>query len=94
MLLDALQAIELGQGRERHEHWGPRTLDLDYSAVRRTSHGRATPQSAALPHAGARVVLYPLAELAPELTLADGRELTHLLSECPFTGLERLPASA
>ncbi|EPM91643.1 2-amino-4-hydroxy-6-hydroxymethyldihydropteridine pyrophosphokinase, partial [Pseudomonas syringae pv. actinidiae ICMP 18804] len=36
----------------------------------------------------------PLAELAPELTLADGRELTHLLSECPFTGLERLPASA
>ena len=28
-LLDALQAIELDQGRERHERWGPRTLDLD-----------------------------------------------------------------
>ena len=28
-LLDALQAIELDQGRERLERWGPRTLDLD-----------------------------------------------------------------
>ncbi|MBI3904880.1 MAG: 2-amino-4-hydroxy-6-hydroxymethyldihydropteridine diphosphokinase [Pseudomonas fluorescens] len=28
-LLDALQAIENGQGRERLERWGPRTLDLD-----------------------------------------------------------------
>src|SRR5690554_5205122 len=29
-LLDALQAIELAQGRERKaERWGPRSLDLD-----------------------------------------------------------------
>ena len=28
-LLDALQAIENEQGRERLERWGPRTLDLD-----------------------------------------------------------------
>ena len=28
-LLDALQAIENDQGRERKERWGPRTLDLD-----------------------------------------------------------------
>jgi 2-amino-4-hydroxy-6-hydroxymethyldihydropteridine diphosphokinase len=28
-LLDALQAIENDQGRERLERWGPRTLDLD-----------------------------------------------------------------
>lgn len=28
-LLDALQAIENQQGRERLERWGPRTLDLD-----------------------------------------------------------------
>ncbi len=39
-------------------------------------------------------VLYPLAELAPGLTLADGRELDRLLDDCPFTGLERLPAEA
>jgi 2-amino-4-hydroxy-6-hydroxymethyldihydropteridine diphosphokinase len=28
-LLQALQAIERREGRERTEHWGPRTLDLD-----------------------------------------------------------------
>ncbi|OIO72983.1 MAG: 2-amino-4-hydroxy-6-hydroxymethyldihydropteridine diphosphokinase [Zetaproteobacteria bacterium CG_4_9_14_3_um_filter_49_83] len=32
-LLDVLQAIELAQGRERNEHWGARTLDLDILAV-------------------------------------------------------------
>jgi len=29
VLLDVLQAIELAHGRERKEHWGARTLDLD-----------------------------------------------------------------
>jgi 2-amino-4-hydroxy-6-hydroxymethyldihydropteridine diphosphokinase len=38
-------------------------------------------------------VLYPLAELAPDLQLADGRTLEQLLAACPFEGLERLPAS-
>ena len=28
-LLQALQAIERREGRQRTEHWGPRTLDLD-----------------------------------------------------------------
>lgn len=28
-LLDALHAIEAGEGRERHERWASRTLDLD-----------------------------------------------------------------
>ncbi|AVI83232.1 MULTISPECIES: 2-amino-4-hydroxy-6-hydroxymethyldihydropteridine diphosphokinase [Pseudomonas syringae group] len=92
-LLDALQAIELDQGRERHERWGPRTLDLDILLF-----GERVMDEPRLKvphyHMQARAfVLYPLAELAPGLTLADGRELTHLLSECPFTGLERLPAS-
>jgi 2-amino-4-hydroxy-6-hydroxymethyldihydropteridine diphosphokinase len=36
-------------------------------------------------------VLYPLAELAPGLTFADGRRLDDLLAGCPFEGLERLP---
>ena len=35
-------------------------------------------------------VLYPLAELAPQLSLADGRQLSALLAACPFTGLQRL----
>ena len=90
-LLDALQAIELDQGRERHERWGPRTLDLDILLF-----GDQLIEEPRLKvphyHMHARpFVLYPLAELAPaSLTLADGRSLEQLLADCPFVGLERL----
>ncbi|MGV8917759.1 MAG: 2-amino-4-hydroxy-6-hydroxymethyldihydropteridine diphosphokinase [Pseudomonas sp.] len=89
-LLDALQAIELDQGRERHERWGPRTLDLDIIVFgdRLIDEPRLK-----VPHYHLQArpfVLYPLAELAPELQLADGRSLKNLLADCPFVGLERL----
>jgi len=91
-LLDALQAIENDQGRERHERWGPRTLDLDILVF-----GDRLIEEPRLQvphyHMHARAfVLYPLAELSPGLVLADGRELNNLLVDCPFEGLERLPA--
>jgi len=91
-LLDALQAIETGQGRERLERWGPRTLDLDILLFgdRLIDEPRLK-----VPHYHMQArafVLYPLAELAPaELRLADGRRLKDLLAACPFAGLERLP---
>ncbi|MBD8496477.1 2-amino-4-hydroxy-6-hydroxymethyldihydropteridine diphosphokinase [Pseudomonas syringae] len=91
-LLDALQAIELDQGRERLERWGPRTLDLDILLF--GEHLIDVPRLQ-VPHyhMHARAfVLYPLAELAPGLQLPDGRALSQLLAECPFTGLERLDA--
>lgn len=90
-LLDALQAIENGQGRVRKERWGPRTLDLDMLLF--------GDQVIDLPrlkvphyHVHARpFVLYPLAELVPaDFHLADGRSLAQLLQDCPFVGLERL----
>lgn len=90
-LLDALQAIELEQGRVRKdERWGPRTLDLDILLFgeRRLDEPRLT-----VPHyhMHARAfVLYPLADLAPQLRLPDGRSLSELLAVCPFQGLERL----
>jgi 2-amino-4-hydroxy-6-hydroxymethyldihydropteridine diphosphokinase len=90
-LLDALQAIENGQGRERLERWGPRTLDLDIVLFgdRLIDEPRLK-----VPHYHLQeraFVLYPLAELAPaDLRLADGRTLTALLAACPFVGLERL----
>ncbi|AMB87151.1 2-amino-4-hydroxy-6-hydroxymethyldihydropteridine pyrophosphokinase [Pseudomonas agarici] len=90
-LLDALQAIEIEQGRERHERWGPRTLDLDILLFgdRLIDEPRLK-----VPHYHMQArpfVLYPLAELAPvDLRLADGRTLRNLLGECPFVGLERL----
>ena len=91
-LLDALQAIENGQGRERLERWGPRTLDLDIVLFgdRLIDEPRLK-----VPHYHLQeraFVLYPLAELAPaDLRLADGRSLPELLAACPFVGLERLP---
>lgn len=91
-LLDALQAIETGQGRERLERWGPRTLDLDILLFgdRLIDEPRLK-----VPHYHMQArafVLYPLAELAPvDLRLADGRLLKDLLAACPFVGLERLP---
>ena len=90
-LLNALQAIENDQGRERLERWGPRTLDLDILLFgdRLIDEPRLK-----VPHYQIQeraFVLYPLAELAPkDLRLADGRTLADLLAACPFVGLERL----
>ena len=90
-LLDALQAIELTQGRVRKaERWGPRTLDLDILLFgeRLLDEPRLK-----VPHYHLHArpfVLYPLAELAPDLRLPDGRTLRELLAACPFVGLERL----
>ena len=90
-LLDALQAIENDQGRERLERWGPRTLDLDILLF--GDHLIDEPRLK-VPHYQMHLrafVLYPLAELAPaSLALPDGQTLNDLLAACPFVGLERL----
>jgi 2-amino-4-hydroxy-6-hydroxymethyldihydropteridine diphosphokinase len=94
-LLDRLQTIELEQGRTRKaERWGPRTLDLDILLFgnQKVDIARLT-----VPHyhMHARAfVLYPLAEIVPELHLPDGRTLSELLSACPFEGLQRLAEAA
>ncbi|WP_106802610.1 2-amino-4-hydroxy-6-hydroxymethyldihydropteridine diphosphokinase [Pseudomonas sp. S5D5] len=91
-LLDALQAIENDQGRERLERWGPRTLDLDILLFgdRLIDEPRLK-----VPHYQMHLrafVLYPLAELAPaSLQMPNGQTLNDLLTACPFVGLERLP---
>ena len=90
-LLDALQAIENQQGRERLERWGPRTLDL---AILLFGDRLIDEPRLKVPHYQMQeraFVLYPLAELAPaQLELADGRRLSDLLAACPFVGLDRL----
>lgn len=79
-LLDQLQALEQRHRRVRQRRWGPRTLDLDlllYDARSETSP-RLT-----LPHpemARRAFVLIPLAALAPELCLPDGRHLRDLIA--------------
>ncbi|MDW6003027.1 2-amino-4-hydroxy-6-hydroxymethyldihydropteridine diphosphokinase [Vibrio mangrovi] len=87
-LLDHTQAIELAQGRVRkEERWGPRTLDLDILL-----YGSEVINSERLtiPHYGMKereFVLYPLAEIAPDLTLPDGTELNQLLQQIDRNGL-------
>ncbi|WP_458375915.1 2-amino-4-hydroxy-6-hydroxymethyldihydropteridine diphosphokinase [Pseudomonas pergaminensis] len=91
-LLDALQAIENDQGRERLERWGPRTLDLDILLF--GDHLIDEPRLK-VPHYQMHLrafVLYPLTELAPaSLQMPNGQTLNDLLTACPFVGLERLP---
>lgn len=68
-LLDALQAIEAGHGRSRHEQWGARTLDLDlivYGDTVLHDERLTVPH----PHAHERsFVLEPLAEIAPDMEI-------------------------
>ena len=90
-LLDCLQQIELQQGRQRKaERWGPRTLDLDILLFGELQIDLPRLQ---VPHYHLQerpFVLYPLAEIAPDLQLPDGRDVPTLLQNCPFQGLERL----
>jgi len=87
ILLDHLQQLEHQQGRVRTLRWGPRTLDLDillYDAL-----VLQTPRLT-LPHPemiNRSFVLYPLADLAPDLILPTGQSLQSLLDGCPSTGL-------
>ncbi|MGI2882953.1 2-amino-4-hydroxy-6-hydroxymethyldihydropteridine diphosphokinase [Vibrio furnissii] len=87
-LLDRTQAIEQEHGRVRKaERWGPRTLDLDI-----VLYGNEVMESERLiiPHYGMKVrefVLYPLAEIAPNLQLPDGTALPTLLESVPLNGL-------
>jgi 2-amino-4-hydroxy-6-hydroxymethyldihydropteridine diphosphokinase len=93
-LLDALQAIEQAHQRVRIQHWGPRTLDLDLLlyADQTIQHERLS-----VPHpylTQRSFVLYPLADINPDLQLPDGTPLVDLLSCCPADGLVRLPSPA
>ncbi|PMH41252.1 2-amino-4-hydroxy-6-hydroxymethyldihydropteridine diphosphokinase [Vibrio sp. 10N.286.49.B3] len=87
-LLDCTQAIEQEQGRVRKdERWGPRTLDLDIIL-----YGNEVIDSERLtvPHHGMaerEFVLYPLAEIAPNLQLPDGTKLTTLIDRVDKNGL-------
>ncbi|KLV06257.1 2-amino-4-hydroxy-6-hydroxymethyldihydropteridine pyrophosphokinase [Photobacterium aquae] len=87
-LLDCTQSIEQLHGRVRKaERWGPRTLDLDIVLYGSLVHhcDRLT-----VPHYGMNIrefVLYPLAEIAPDLVLPDNTPLKTLLASVDRNGL-------
>lgn len=75
-LLDHTQRIELQQGRERKaERWGPRTLDLDIMLFgdRVIDTPRLTVPHYDMHNRG--FMLWPLAEIAPDLRFPDGATL-------------------
>ena len=87
-LLDCTQSIEQEHGRVRKdERWGPRTLDLDIVLYGDLEHHC---ERLTVPHYGMKVrefVLYPLAEIAPELVLPDHTPLKALLEQVDLNGL-------
>jgi len=85
-LLETCLAIEHQLGRQRLEHWGTRTIDIDIIL-----YGSAIIDTPALqlPHprmAIRRFVLIPLAAIAPNtIHPLSAQTITQLLSACPDT---------
>lgn len=93
-LLSQLQTIEQQQHRQRLQHWGPRTLDLDLLLYGDSIIAEPT---LTVPHPRMlqrNFVLYPLAELAPTLQLPTGVLLKDQLKQCPMDGLQLVDDSS
>lgn len=72
-LLEACLGVEAEMGRVRRERWGPRVIDVDLLLF---DDQRIDEPDLVVPHPRMHeraFVLVPLAELAPDLILADGR---------------------
>ena len=87
-LYQNLHAIELAMGRpERHERWGPRIIDLDLLVYDRERRSEA---ALTLPHPGIverNFVLYPLAEIAPDLDVPGLGRVADLVAAVTAEGL-------
>ena len=90
-LFQNLHAIELAMGRpESHEHWGPRIIDLDLLVYGRE---RRSEPALTLPHPGIverNFVLYPLAEIAPDLDVPGLGRVADLAAAVTPEGLTPL----
>lgn len=80
-LLSVLQGIEKALGRERIEHWGPRTIDLDliqYGGLLSNADELVLPH----PRAHERAfVLQPWFEIEPDATLLTHGKVKDLLEQ-------------
>lgn len=83
VLLALLHGIEKTLGRERIEHWGPRTIDLDliqYGSI------LSYAEELMLPHPRAherRFVLEPWAQVEPDALLLTHGKISELLAHLP-----------
>jgi 2-amino-4-hydroxy-6-hydroxymethyldihydropteridine diphosphokinase len=72
-LLDVILAIEAEMGRERTIRWGPRVIDIDillFDGEQVDEPGLQIPHPRMMER---QFVLDPLAEIAPDLVLPNGR---------------------
>jgi 2-amino-4-hydroxy-6-hydroxymethyldihydropteridine diphosphokinase len=90
-LLAELRRAERALGREPpRERWGPRLIDLDLLVVGRETRAGDT---LTLPHAGIAerdFVLYPLADIAPDLDVPGLGRVATLRARVANRGIERL----
>jgi len=90
-LLSALQTIEQQHGRQRGQaRWAPRTLDLDLLLY---GQNIINHEQLIIPHPGLverNFVLYPLAEIVPDLVLPVYGPLVEVLAGISSEGLQRL----
>ncbi len=85
--LAELRAIETAMGRARRERWGPRIIDLDLLVFGRERREDAV---LTLPHPGIverNFVLYPLAEIAPDLEVPGLGRVTELKGRVGSAGI-------
>lgn len=87
-LLDQLQHIELISGRVRKDQrWGARVLDLDILLF---GQEQINTDRLTIPHYGMKVrefVIFPLAEINPQLILPSGESVISLQNKLTKNGL-------
>lgn len=89
-LLDELHQLEANQNRVREVRWGPRTIDLDILLLDdiNLKTNRLT-----IPHNQMclrNFVVFPLFDIAPNLSLPDGTRLKDIKNQLSSDGLQRL----
>lgn len=91
-LLRRLQRMESALGRDRYQHWGPRIIDLDILLYGDQSLDTAF---LTIPHPrmmGRAFVMAPLAEIAPDLRLPDGRTPGEVLPDLADQRVQKVMA--
>jgi 2-amino-4-hydroxy-6-hydroxymethyldihydropteridine diphosphokinase len=92
-LLEHMQAIENCHGRIRNSHWGPRTLDLDLLLY---DSDIINEDDLTVPHPEMHkrgFVLFPLYEIAPEISIPGHGPVTDLLQSINAGDVEKLTES-
>jgi 2-amino-4-hydroxy-6-hydroxymethyldihydropteridine diphosphokinase len=91
-LLAVAHSLEAAAGRARHEHWGPRTLDVDVLAY---DDMRSDDPELTLPHPRAHeraFVVLPWLEVEPDGLIGGHGTLAELATKLGHAGVRRLDA--